>query len=217
MKRRIERNIEQRTTMLNGVSHDLRTILTRFKLSLALLDQNAEIEDAEAGRRRDEPHARRLSRLRARRCRRSRRSTDRIRDRCSRNCRPMRERQGHATTLDIVGDPMVTVRPDAFRRLPGQPGRERRPPRRHDRDLRATTRPAGSSFTWTTTGRASRPTCARRCSSRSCRLDEARNQDEGGSGLGLAIARDIARAHGGDITLGDSALGGLRATVRLPA
>jgi two-component system osmolarity sensor histidine kinase EnvZ len=37
MKRRIERAIDQRTTMLNGVSHDLRTILTRFKLSLALL------------------------------------------------------------------------------------------------------------------------------------------------------------------------------------
>src|SRR5690606_1090615 len=39
MKRRIERSMEQRTTMLNGVSHDLRTILTRFKLSLALLQQ----------------------------------------------------------------------------------------------------------------------------------------------------------------------------------
>jgi two-component system osmolarity sensor histidine kinase EnvZ len=49
------------------------------------------------------------------------------------------------------------------------------------------------------------------------RLDEARNQDEGGSGLGLSIARDIARAHGGDVILGDSPLGGLRATVRLPA
>ena len=46
------------------------------------------------------------------------------------------------------------------------------------------------------------------------RLDDARNQDEGGTGLGLAIARDIARSHGGDITLGDSPLGGLRATVR---
>ena len=48
------------------------------------------------------------------------------------------------------------------------------------------------------------------------RLDDARNQDEGGTGLGLAIARDIARSHGGDITLGDSPLGGLRATVRVP-
>ena len=48
------------------------------------------------------------------------------------------------------------------------------------------------------------------------RLDNARNIDEGGSGLGLAIARDIARSHGGDIFLGDSLMGGLRAAVRVP-
>jgi two-component system, OmpR family, osmolarity sensor histidine kinase EnvZ len=48
------------------------------------------------------------------------------------------------------------------------------------------------------------------------RLDDARNQDDGGAGLGLAIARDIARSHGGDVSLGASPLGGLRATVRLP-
>jgi two-component system osmolarity sensor histidine kinase EnvZ len=48
------------------------------------------------------------------------------------------------------------------------------------------------------------------------RLDAGRNQDEDGSGLGLAIALDIARSHGGDITLGDSKAGGLRATVRVP-
>src|SRR5690606_37506336 len=39
------------------------------------------------------------------------------------------------------------------------------------------------------------------------RLDTARNQDSGGTGLGLAIARDIARSHGGDITLAASPLG----------
>jgi two-component system osmolarity sensor histidine kinase EnvZ len=48
------------------------------------------------------------------------------------------------------------------------------------------------------------------------RLDEGRNLQSGGSGLGLAIARDIARAHGGDILLDHSAMGGLKATVRLP-
>jgi two-component system, OmpR family, osmolarity sensor histidine kinase EnvZ len=48
------------------------------------------------------------------------------------------------------------------------------------------------------------------------RLDEARNIDEGGTGLGLAIARDIARSHGGDVSLSDSPLGGLRAVVRVP-
>jgi two-component system osmolarity sensor histidine kinase EnvZ len=48
------------------------------------------------------------------------------------------------------------------------------------------------------------------------RLDEARNQNEKGVGLGLAIARDVARGHGGDVELGPSPLGGLRAVVRLP-
>jgi two-component system osmolarity sensor histidine kinase EnvZ len=48
------------------------------------------------------------------------------------------------------------------------------------------------------------------------RLDEGRNLQSGGSGLGLAIARDIARAHGGDIVLDRSTLGGLKAAIRLP-
>ena len=49
------------------------------------------------------------------------------------------------------------------------------------------------------------------------RLDEARNLDASGTGLGLSIARDIARSHGGDITLDDSPLGGLRAVIKVPA
>ena len=48
------------------------------------------------------------------------------------------------------------------------------------------------------------------------RLDNARNLDETGTGLGLAIALDIARAHGGDLRLEDSAMGGLRAVVQIP-
>ena len=71
MKQRIERAIEQRTTMLAGVSHDLRTVLTRFKLELALLGDVPEVEAMKQRRRRDEPHARGLSRLRARRHRRA--------------------------------------------------------------------------------------------------------------------------------------------------
>jgi two-component system osmolarity sensor histidine kinase EnvZ len=48
------------------------------------------------------------------------------------------------------------------------------------------------------------------------RLDEGRNLQTGGVGLGLAIARDAARAHGGELALNSSPLGGLRASVRLP-
>ena len=49
------------------------------------------------------------------------------------------------------------------------------------------------------------------------RLDDARNQDEGGTGLGLAIARDIARSHGGDITLGEQPARRIAGDVRVPA
>ena len=47
-------------------------------------------------------------------------------------------------------------------------------------------------------------------------VEDTRNQDEGNSGLGLAITRDIARSHGGDVVLGKSPMGGLRAVMRLP-
>ncbi len=71
MKNRVERTIEQRTAMLAGVSHDLRTVLTRFKLELALGQEKARNRRDEEGRRRDGAHAGGLSVLRARRSRRA--------------------------------------------------------------------------------------------------------------------------------------------------
>lgn len=56
----------------------------------------------------------------------------------------------------------------------------------------------------------------RRVFERFVRLDEARAREAGGSGLGLAIADEIARAHGGDVTIRDGMLGGARVEVRLP-
>src|SRR3954449_12684803 len=115
MKRRVERAIEQRTTMLNGVSHDLRTILTRFKLSLALLNQDAEVEDL----KRDVDEMSRMLEgylAFARGDAGEQAVTTDLRTLLE-ELQTDAERQGHATTLDIVGDPMITVRPDAFRRL----------------------------------------------------------------------------------------------------
>jgi two-component system osmolarity sensor histidine kinase EnvZ len=48
------------------------------------------------------------------------------------------------------------------------------------------------------------------------RVDHERNKNAGNSGLGLAIAKDIARSHGGDLTLADSSMGGLKAIVSVP-
>jgi two-component system osmolarity sensor histidine kinase EnvZ len=214
MKRRIERARDQRTAMLNGVSHDLRTILTRFKLSLALLQQTPEVEDL----KRDVDEMSRMLEGYLAFAR-----GDAGEAAVTTNLRPLleelqsdAERQGHATELEIAGDPSVTVRPDAFRRLlfnllsnAARHGERIAIRANHEaRWLVLHVDDDGPGVPLALREEVFKPFV---------RLDEARNQDEGGSGLGLAIARDIARSHGGDITLADSPLGGLRATVRLPA
>ncbi|HZB62039.1 MAG TPA: ATP-binding protein [Microvirga sp.] len=214
MKRRIERNIEQRTTMLNGVSHDLRTILTRFKLSLALLKQTPEVEDL----KRDVDEMSRMLEgyLAFARGASSEQAVATDLRQLLEEVQTDAERQGHVTELDIVGDPMVIVRPDAFRRLlfnlVGNAAR-------HGETIEIS---ANHETRWLVLhvdddGPGIPAEMREEVFKPFVRLDEARNQDEGGSGLGLAIARDVARSHGGDIVLGDSPLGGLRATVRLPA
>jgi two-component system osmolarity sensor histidine kinase EnvZ len=214
MKRRIERAMDQRTTMLNGVSHDLRTILTRFKLSLALLHQTPEVEDL----KRDVDEMSRMLEgyLAFARGDAGEPSVTTDLRTLLEELQVDAERQGHITELDIVGDPMITVRPDAFRRLLFNLVNNAA---RHGDHIAIT---ANHETRWLVVhvdddGPGIPPGKRDEVFKPFVRLDEARNQDEGGSGLGLAIARDIARSHGGDISLGDSPMGGLRATVRLPA
>lgn len=214
MKRRIERSIDQRTTMLNGVSHDLRTILTRFKLSLALVEQTPEVEDLKKDV--DEMSRMLEGYLAFARGDAGEQSVRTDLRSLLEELQSDAERQGHATTLEIVGDPMITVRPDAFRRLLFNLVSNAA---RHGDSIAIS---ANHETRWLVVhvdddGPGVPPELREEVFKPFVRLDEARNQDEGGSGLGLAIARDIARSHGGDIVLGDSALGGLRATVRLPA
>ncbi|WP_245513028.1 ATP-binding protein [Enterovirga rhinocerotis] len=214
MKRRIERALESRTTMLNGVSHDLRTILTRFRLSLALLEETPETEDL----KRDVDEMNRMLEGYLAFAR-----GDTGEAAVPTDLRPLleelkadAERAGHHTTLDIAGEPNIAVRVDAFRRLLFNLVSNAA---RHGDRIAIT---ANHETRWLVIhvdddGIGIPPDKREEVFRPFVRLDEARNQDEGGSGLGLAIARDIARSHGGDIILGDSPLGGLRATVRLPA
>jgi two-component system osmolarity sensor histidine kinase EnvZ len=214
MKSRIERAIEQRTTMLNGVSHDLRTILTRFRLSLAFLPESSETEDM----KRDVDEMSRMLEAYLAFARgeaaESAESTD-IRTLIE-TFKSDAERSGHFTTLVIEGDPVVSVRPQAFRRLLGnlvsnaaRYGDRIEIRAVHDeRYLTVTVDDDGPGIPLEQREEAFKPFL---------RLDASRNQDHGGTGLGLAIARDIARGHGGDVMLEESPLGGLRARVRVPA
>lgn len=214
MKRRIERAMEQRTTMLNGVSHDLRTILTRFKLSLAMMpDDDPEIADL----RRDVDE---MSRMLEAYLAFARGDAEETADETNiadllEDVQLDLERVGHDVTLTATGDLRVKVREDAFRRLVVNLASNAA--RHGDHIGLAAARDARwLVVTVDDDGPGVPPEQREEVFKPFVRLDEARNQDEGGSGLGLAIARDIARSHGGDVVLQDSPLGGLRAMVRVP-
>ncbi|MEN3378018.1 MAG: two-component system, OmpR family, osmolarity sensor histidine kinase EnvZ [Hyphomicrobiales bacterium] len=213
MKRRVERTMEQRTTMLAGVSHDLRTILTRFKLELALLGNAPE---ADAMKKDVDEMGRMLEAYLAfAKGDTGEQPAPTDMPEFLEELRADAERHGHKASVSFYGHPLVTVRPAALRRCLGNlvsnASRFAKAisitGHRDHRWLTVSVDDDGPGIPAEMRDEVFRPFL---------RLDDARNQDEGGTGLGLAIARDIARAHGGDITLGDSPMGGLRATVRVP-
>lgn len=213
MKTRIERAIEQRTAMLAGVSHDLRTVLTRFKLELALLGESPEVE---AMKKDVDEMARMLEAYLAfARGDLGEQSAPTDMAAFLDELKVDAERHGHNASVVFHGPPIVTVRPAAFKRCLANlvSNAARFAPsiaitgHRDHRYLTVTVDDDGPGIPAELREEVFKPFL---------RLDDARNQDEGGTGLGLAIARDIARSHGGDIMLGDSPLGGLRATVRVP-
>jgi two-component system osmolarity sensor histidine kinase EnvZ len=214
MKTRIERAMEQRTAMLAGVSHDLRTVLTRFKLELALIKKKTP--EVEAMQKDVDEMARMLEAYLAF-ARGDSGEAAALTDMAEflEELRLDAERHGHKATVLFHGPPIVTVRPAAFKRCLANlvSNAARHAPsiaisgHRDHRYLTVTVDDDGLGIP---------PDMREEVFKPFLRLDDARNQDEGGTGLGLAIARDIARSHGGDITLGDSPMGGLRATVRVP-
>jgi two-component system osmolarity sensor histidine kinase EnvZ len=213
MKARIERAMEQRTAMLAGVSHDLRTVLTRFKLELALLGSGPEVD----AMKKDVDEMSRMLEAYLAFARGDTGEQSAPTDMAAflDELKTDAERNGHKATVTFHGYPIVTVKPDAFKRCLANlvTNAARFAPsiaitgHRDHRWLTVTVDDDGPGIPAAMREEVFKPFL---------RLDDARNQDEGGTGLGLAIARDIARSHGGDITLGDSPLGGLRATVRVP-
>jgi two-component system osmolarity sensor histidine kinase EnvZ len=214
MRERIERQIEQRTAMLSGVSHDLRTVLTRFKLQLALVGDNPDLaglnEDVEDMQSMLEGYMA-FARGEAEEDVGKVALSD-IFDRLEADF----TMHGKKLTYAIEGENTVVVRPNAFTRLVTNLASNAR---RYADTLKID---AKHSAKWLTLvfdddGPGIPPAYRDDVFKPFFRLDEARNLDNSGTGLGLAIARDIARSHGGNVTLGDSPMGGLRATIRIPA
>lgn len=212
MRNRIERQIETRTLMLSGVSHDLRTPLTRMRLALAMLDE-AEREPLEQdvdemqgmidafldftkGGQGAEPEAVDM--------------TVWIKQVVADAGRAGRD----VKLVHCEGEGTVMLRLVAMRRaldnLIGNAVRYGSSAEVSmvltDKSLRLRVEDDGPGIPENRRVEAQRPFT---------RLDPSRNQDKGSSvGLGLAIATDIARAHGGVLRLGESErLGGLRADI----
>jgi two-component system osmolarity sensor histidine kinase EnvZ len=218
MRDRIQRQIEQRTTMLAGVSHDLRTPLTRLKLQMAMMPPNVDVDELNS-------------------------DISEMEDMLDDYLAFARGYQGETANPVNFAQFFEQIHRDAERRWPevqvrltdtieGDVSLKQNAMRRcitnlinnackhaklvhvaAKRDLvkdmiYITIDDNGVGIPEDKLEDVFRPFY---------RLDDARNTQMGGTGLGLAIARDVARSHGGDIVLQRSALGGLNARISLPA
>jgi len=214
MRERIQRHIEQRTVLLASVSHDLRTPLTRLRLELALADQTRRTRDMQG----DLDEMEHMIDEYLAFARGEAGEASQAVDLAAMLKAIGAQIKKRGAKVEIVApEPAVqaTVRPLAFRRaltnLAGNAadhgGRVRLSLRRTAGGVEIAVEDDGPGIPEAQREEAFRPFS---------RLDDARNQNTKGVGLGLAIARDVARSHGGDITLDASDLGGLKAVIRLP-
>jgi two-component system osmolarity sensor histidine kinase EnvZ len=216
MRNRITTHVEQRTTMLAGVSHDLRTVLTRFKLELEMLGSGPDVEAM-------------------------RRDVNEMQHMLEDYLAFARGDGGEVAAPTDLKQLLEEVIEDA--QIYGTPielrvRRSRKPlhlPLKRQAFKRAVSNLISNAARFGDTivvraaierrvvrievdddGPGIPPDERDNVFRPFYRLDHARNQVAGNSGLGLAIARDIARSHGGNIMLGDSSLGGLRAVITVP-
>ncbi|MFO1142904.1 MAG: ATP-binding protein [Amaricoccus sp.] len=220
MRSRLERQIEQRTQMLSGVSHDLRTPLTRMKLTLALMDENDETRDLKTDADQME---RMLGEFLAFARGDGPEETVPVDPFALAQAIVDDARRGGTdvalqTANDTPSNPEVPMRRGAIGRavqnLLGNAAR-------HGRHVVLSVRLSAKWLTFVVEddGPGIPEADRLRAMQPFTRLEAARTHAAGSAsvGLGLSIALDIARSHGGSLELGQSSgLGGLRATLRLP-
>ncbi len=213
MRDRIKRQIQQRTEMLAGVSHDLRTPLTRMKLQLAMFKKNQEIDDLSADVAEMERMVNGYLDFARGEGSEAPKRTDII---------PVltalvhdARRAGVAIDFEAPAPLELPLRQDAFRRC--MANLISNAARYGQSIIIAAERNGGTVQITVDDDGPGIPAAKREDAFRPfLRLDESRSPDTSGTGLGLSIARDIVHGHGGEISLAQSPLGGLRAVVNLP-
>jgi two-component system osmolarity sensor histidine kinase EnvZ len=219
MRERILRFVQQRTDMLAGVSHDLRTPLTRMKLELALMDKDASAQALAADIEEMEHMLEEYLAFARGQSGEGAADTDiaQLLNDVAASARRKADAKtpGKAVEVSVDGRLVVEVRPNAMRRCLTNLVENAL---RHGSRAELSAHEQGNVIEIAVDDDGPGiPAAQREEAFRPFhRLDSARSPGTGGVGLGLAIARDIARGHGGEITLADSKLGGLRAVVRLP-
>ncbi|MEK9671143.1 MAG: ATP-binding protein [Rhodospirillaceae bacterium] len=213
MRERIQRHLAQRTDMLSGVSHDLRTPLTRMKLQLAMVKDTDSVRDlaediAEMehmlegylafarGEGTEKPKYADLGDL-------------------LEGVVAQIKRRGAPIDLNIEDRLSVTLRPDAFRRCLTNLVENAVRYGEHV-SVRAGRRGDAIEINIDDDGPGIPEDLREDVFRPFFRLDGSRNPSTGGIGLGMTIARDVVRAHGGEINLADAPAGGLRVRIRLP-
>jgi two-component system osmolarity sensor histidine kinase EnvZ len=213
MRDRIRRQIKQRTEMLAGVSHDLRTPLTRMKLQLAMMPETPEIR----GLRSDVIEMEKMvdEYLAFARGEGTERPTVTSLTALLEEVVQDAARNGTQVTLETDGELIVPVRPNAFKRCITNIVNNAA---HYGSTVAVHAVRDGNTIEITVDddGPGIPPDKRDDVFKPFRRLEASRNPETGGVGLGLTIARDIVRGHGGDVQLETAPLGGLRARLSLP-
>ena len=213
MQERIVRQINQRTDMLAGVSHDLRTPLTRMKLQLEILNDHQGAEELKSdiaemehmldgylafarGEGTEEPEPTDLTAL--------------LNDAVA-----QARRKGGVIDLHTEGKLMVSLKPKAFKRCLTNLIDNALQFAEHV-SVRAGERGDAIEIAIDDDGPGIPEDLREEVFKPFYRIEGSRNPGTGGVGLGVTIVRDVIRGHGGEIRLGDSPNGGLRVRLRVP-